>query len=173
MVRWKTGCRTAWPGLRHRVRNDPDDALPEILQGSPFWIRLTSPNRGARRVWTGWHLLLFNRDLAHDTFRALLPRETNEAADWTAIYPDARSLDLPRSPVLRHPATELGHFAIVAVLSDEAAPRAQVGVLMKETAHGPVIEATLEELTAWIEQRIGMRRAAVASACYRVMARLA
>lgn len=173
-----------WPDKKHAVarrgmdfaiasRDDPDDALPEILQGVPFWIRLTSPHRGIRRVWAGWHLLLFNHDEARDTFRALLPREKNEAADWTAIYPDARHLDLPRSAVLRHPATDLGHFAIVAVLTDEPAPRGQVGPLMKETAHGSVIEATLEELTSWIEPRIGMRRAAVARARYRVVARRA
>lgn len=154
-------------------RDDPDDALPEVLQGIPFWIRLTSPHRGARRIWAGWHLLLFNHDIARDIFRALLPRETNEAADWSTVYPDTRHLDLPRSAVLRHPASDLGPFAIVAVLTDEAAPRRQLGALMKETAQGPVIEATLDDLAAWIEQRIGMRRAAVARARYRVVARRA
>ena len=75
--------------------------------------------------------------------------------------------------MLRHPATDLGQFAIVAVLTDEVAPRTQLGALMKETAQGPMIESTLEELAAWIEQRIGMRRAAVARARYRVVARRA
>ena len=67
----------------------------------------------------------------------------------------------------------VGHFAIVAVLTDELAPRALVSALMKETAHGPVIEATLEELAAWIDQRVGMGLAAIAGARYRFVARRA
>ncbi len=153
-------------------RKGEGSAMPEIVQGAPFWLRLTSPQRpDLRWAWAGRYVTLLNQDAGRDGFRAVLPCEANEPADWIVRYPDEPMLVLPTVPILRHEAPDEGVFAMVAVLTDHPLPADLDLALSREAAHGLALEPALEELAVWLAGEIACEQAVLATARYRVVRR--
>jgi hypothetical protein len=151
-------------------RSATDEPLPEIAQGAAFWIRLVSPQRpDASLAWAGWHLVLLNHHLGLDGFRALLPRQANDPADWEPSLPVSGMLTLPRDAILRHEAPDLGVFGMVAVLTRDLLPSELLGALGQESAYGLALEPVLDELTAHVAPAMQRGRAALAMTRYQVV----
>lgn len=147
------------------------DPLPEVPAGSPFWMEFASPlgANGKTQLWAGWHALLFNHDLGQQGFRCLLPAYRQHSAFAVDTFPARGPLELPRKPILTHPATDAGDFEMVLAVSQEAFPDAIAEPLANINAYGLAIEDTLRQLAEWINPRIAQARAAVARAPYRVI----
>lgn len=146
--------------------------LPTVAQNQPFWIGASSPSdeKGVS-VWADWSLMLINEDRGRDGFKSLVPGDAGSEIFGSGLFPaDARTLYLPRQPVLCHHG-DLGQFAMTLVLSVELCPSRIATHLADADAEGRVIEGTLDHLAAWLARRMEEGEAAVLVAPYRVVQR--
>lgn len=146
--------------------------LPTVAQDEPFWIGASSlSDEEGVPLWADWSLMLLNEDRGRDWFKSLVPGDAEPEIFGPGRFPaDARTLYLPRQPILRHHG-DLGEFAMILVLSAELCPSRIVAHLADADAEGRVIEGTLDHLAAWLTPRMEEGGTAVLVAPYRVVQR--